>query len=228
MKEIIKILTAGIILVSLFATIAAADNGKEISNNEPSFKIPDYSEQYSSSDATKHVFIAFRSKPGLKEKSLVLEHKGKIRSQFLDQNAFSADIPHDQIDELTRDPKVLYVEEDPMRYALGLSDFELEPSLSNGLYGLITSGSTSVHARGITGEGAFVCIADTAIDQNHTDIKSNLIETADFNSQPVDIVNETHATHVAGTVIAAMNNMGVRGVAYNASMYHARVLVPEG
>jgi subtilisin family serine protease len=214
--------------MSLFATITAADNGETISNDEPSFKIPDISDQTSENDATKHVFIGFRSKPGQKEKSLVLEHKGKIRSEFIDLNAFAADIPQDKIDTLSRDPKVLYIEEDPMRYVLGLSDFELEPSLSNGLYGLITSGSTSVHARGITGEGAVACIADTAIDTDHPDIFPNLIETANFNSQSIDIFNETHATHVAGTVIAALNNKGIRGVAYNASLYHARVLGPEG
>lgn len=64
MKEIIKVLTAGIILVFLFAIIAAADNGKEISNNEPSFMIPDNSGQLSSAGTNEHVFIAFRSKPG--------------------------------------------------------------------------------------------------------------------------------------------------------------------
>jgi subtilisin family serine protease len=42
------------------------------------------------------------------------------------------------------------------------------------------------------------------------------------------VVVETHGTHVAGTILAANNSVGVLGVAYSANLYHARVLGPWG
>src|SRR5207247_10231184 len=39
-----------------------------------------------------------------------------------------------------------------------------------------------------------------------------------------NIPEETHGTHVAGTILAANNGLGVVGVAFNANLYHARVL----
>ena len=41
-------------------------------------------------------------------------------------------------------------------------------------------------------------------------------------------VVETHGTHVAGTILAANNSLGVLGVAYSANLYHARVMGPWG
>ncbi len=226
-KKSTGILIACIIVLSMVTIITAADNGKKIDVYAPSFVAKDATGLISSDVATENVFVGLRNKPGTEDRLLVLGHKGKIRNEFVEEEALAVEIPADQIDALSRDPRVSYIEEDPVRYPLALEDSELVPSLSNGLYGLITTKATDVHARGITGAGVTACIADTAIDISHPDL-ANLIETGNYNSRPIDLANETHATHVAGTVVAAMNNMGIRGVAYNAGLYHARVLGPNG
>lgn len=217
-----------IIILSVLTMTTAADNGKKVAVDEPSYKISDNPDRGATDAATQKVFVGFRNKPGAKERILVQGHNGRISHEFPEVQAFAVEIPTNQIDALSREPQVLYVEEDPIRYPLGLSDSELEPSMSNGLYGLITTYATTVHANGVTGTEITACIADTAIDINHPDIAPNLLETVNNNSQPIDLANETHATHVAGTIVAALNDKGVRGVAYGAKLYHARVLGPNG
>jgi subtilisin family serine protease len=129
-------------------------------------------------------------------------------------------------------PTVAYVEADLMRFKSSLADAELEPSLENGLYGLITTGSTDAHQAGFSGTGLKLCVADTSIDYNHPDIAPNYaggIDTVGVgDSDPINSDGQTHGTHVAGTIAAALNGTGVRGVAYSASLYHARVLGPSG
>ena len=132
-----------------------------------------------------------------------------------------------------RNPRVAYVEPVPMRYALGLDDAQLVPSLSNGLYGLLTTRSTDTHARGFTGSGINVGVADTGLDYTHPDIAPNYRGGVDYISNDNDpwwnnSAGETHGTHVAGTVMAANNSVGVLGVAYSANLYHARVLSSSG
>jgi subtilisin family serine protease len=136
---------------------------------------------------------------------------------------------------IQNNPRVEFVEEVPMRYADNLSTQQVVPSLTNGLYGLVTTKAVNVHALGITGASVKVGVADTAIDCNHVDLVGNLVSSVDEVGdkshggcwQPTD-VNEEHATHVSGTIVGVFNNAGVYGVAYNAALYHARVLGPEG
>jgi subtilisin family serine protease len=116
-----------------------------------------------------------------------------------------------------------------------LSTQQLVPSLSNGLYGLVTTKAVDVHSLLVSGDNFKVGVADTAIDCNHVDLVGNLIESVDEVGdkshggcwQPTD-VNEEHATHVAGIIAGVNNSAGIYGVAYKADLYHARVLGPEG
>lgn len=142
---------------------------------------------------------------------------------------------------IARSPHVAYVERVPTRYALGLDDEQLVPALNNGLYGLITTRATDTHADGVTGAGINVGVADTGLDYYHPDIAPNYrggTDTIAGDDDPLwesfwdpewgEEVAETHGTHVAGTVIAANNSVGVLGVAPSANLYHARVLDAYG
>ena len=82
-------------------------------------------------------------------------------------------------------------------------------------------------------------VADTGIDYTHPDIAPNYrggIDTFTPDNDPIwemfwDAdwgwwVVETHGTHVAGTILAANNSLGVLGVAYSANLYQARMMGP--
>lgn len=146
-------------------------------------------------------------------------------------NALAIDLAGEKIGELARESGVQYVELDPVREPLGLAQSQLTPSLSNGLYGLITTRAVDAHALSATGAGVKACVADTGLDTRHPDIAPNFAGGFDaFGGGTVDVFDdgvaatETHGTHVAGTVLAADNRVGVLGVAYDADLYHARVL----
>lgn len=79
------------------------------------------------------------------------------------------------------------------------------------------------------GEGIKVFILDTGIDSNHPDLVANLKPGKSFvttESSTEDF--HGHGTHCAGTVAAAMNNIGVVGVAPYAYVYPVKVLNSSG
>ena len=230
----LSVFVAIIIFAGFLATTTAhgdiVSNGKYTDMSSQNRVAPD---EASSNGDTLKVLVGFRTTPGARERSIIKAYNGKIRSEFKDVKAFAIDISAKNLEELARNPEVCYIEEDVPRYTLGLADSELEPFLSNGLYGLITTRSTDAHAEEVTGTGVRIGIADTGLDYNHPDIAPRYmggIDTVDDDDYPFwnNDIRETHGTHVAGTVLAALNGGGVRGVAYDADLYYARVLGPTG
>lgn len=79
------------------------------------------------------------------------------------------------------------------------------------------------------GEGIKVFILDTGIDSDHPDLVANLRPGKSFvttESSTEDF--HGHGTHVAGTVAAVMNYIGVVGVAPYAYVYPVKVLNSSG
>lgn len=185
-----------------------------------------------SSAAQQHVFVGFAKTPGASERALVQRYDGTVRFAFPSVKALAIDIASTKVGALARESGVRYVEQDPVREPLGLATSQLVPSLSNGLYGLITTHAVDAHSAGATGAGVKACVADTGLDTTHPDIAPNFVAGHDsFDGDGnVDVFHdgvadtETHGTHVAGTLLAANNTVGVLGVAYDADLYHARVL----
>jgi len=187
----------------------------------------------SASNASGRYLVGFKATPGASERALVARHGGSITAEFREQAAFAISLPAHAVEGLERSASVSYVEPDEWRYPLGLADAQATPSMSNGLYGLLTTKSTTVHSRGVTGANTKACVADTGIDYTHADIKANYVDGIDYVSNDSDPwwngdPNETHGTHVAGTVLGVNNTVGVYGVAYNAQLHYARVLGPSG
>jgi subtilisin family serine protease len=180
----------------------------------------------------QQVFVAFENTPGAAERALVQRHGGTVRFAFPSVKALAIDVAAGKVAELAREAGVRYVEQDHVREPSSLATAQLTPSLTNGLYGLVTTDAVDAHAAGATGTGVKACVADTGLDTTHPDIGPNFIAGHDsFDGDGnVDVFDdgvadtETHGTHVAGTLLAANNAVGVLGVAYDADLYHARVL----
>jgi subtilisin family serine protease len=180
----------------------------------------------------QHVFVGFKNTPGASERALVQRHGGTVRFAFPSVKALAIDVAGGKVGEIAREVGVSYVEQDHVREPSSLATSQLTPSLTNGLYGLVTTHAVDAHAAGATGAGVKACVADTGLDTTHPDIAPNFVAGHDSfdGDDNVDVFQdgvadtETHGTHVAGTLLAANNAVGVLGVAHEADLYHARVL----
>ena len=71
------------------------------------------------------------------------------------------------------------------------------------------------YARGWTGKGVTVAIADTGYLTTHQDLQGQVIATKDYTGVGI---NDTHGhgTHTLGTIVGLKNDVGTHGVAYDA------------
>lgn len=83
-----------------------------------------------------------------------------------------------------------------------------------------------------TGNAVKVAVIDTGIDKTHPDLRANLkggallISTDQYSKKPINAWDDDtgHGTHVAGTIAAVGNSIGVIGVAPQAHLYGVKVL----
>jgi subtilisin family serine protease len=123
------------------------------------------------------------------------------------------------------------VEEDALVYAIGKTPPPQPPQTTS--WGISKVGADVVWSTS-TGAGVDVAVIDTGIDPSHPDLAANLKGGVNFvwNKGKVDPTKWTddngHGTHVAGTVAAANNTIGVVGVAPGANLWAVKVLNRNG
>ena len=166
--------------------------------------------------------------------SLVMEH------EFALFNAFVVMATPDEIALLESLEFVQETEEDVPRYpmmyhgdtnwtvpaAKMASSYTLQQS-DELPYGLGLVQAPSLWQNGVRGNGVTVCVIDSGMDANHEDLG----DISGFSGQsnlPYDVDTSGHGTHVAGTIAARENNIGVVGVAPASSLYIVRVFGDGG
>ena len=166
------------------------------------------------------VLIGFKQRPGLAERELVTAAGGKIRYFYHLIPAIAAAVPEQAIVGLRANPRVTHVHLDGRVYAI---DLELDNT-----WGVARIGAGTVHAYN-KGTGVKVAVLDTGIDYNHPDLDANYKGGYDFvNGDPDPMDDNGHGTHVAGTIAAEDNDIGVVGVAPEAHLYALKVLDETG
>ena len=87
---------------------------------------------------------------------------------------------------------------------------------------LAATSFSAAYARGWTGLGSLVTVADTGVDADHHDLAAGILEARDFTGTGI---NDTHGhgTHVAGIVGARRNGQGMHGAAFDAQLAIAKV-----
>jgi subtilisin family serine protease len=193
----------------------------------------------SSAPSNEHLIVGYSHAPTAADRAAIASVGGKIKREFASISALAVDLPSGKAASIRSQSGVSYVETDGVRTPQALWDTlptsQLVPSLTNGLYGLVTTNTVQAQAAGNTGKGVTACVADTGLDTRHPDLAPNLVDTYDvFNNtqglHATDVYDlgvqktETHATHVSGIVLGANNGLGIVGVAPGATLKHARVL----
>lgn len=150
-------------------------------------------------------------------------------------DSFVVDLSDTEVQALRSDPSVRYVESADIKFFA--SDKTVHPVRtvveSHPVDAQITPyGITMVHAPLVwpvtKGDGVNVAVVDTGIDYTHPDLKDRY--QGGFNAitgtnDPRD--DDGHGSHVAGTIGATDNGIGVVGVAPNVKIWSAKVLQPD-
>lgn len=125
--------------------------------------------------------------------------------RFESINAFAVSVPTEALNGLRNNPHVTYIEEDPKRFLMSQAspygiamvqadDLSLQPASAN----------------------RTVCIIDSGYELGHEDLPSNNVNgTNDSGTGNWYTDENSHGTHVAGTIAAVDNSLGVVGVFRN-------------
>lgn len=135
-----------------------------------------------------------------------------------------------KIEELNRDPRVLFAEPD---YIVTVLELTNDPAILNnlqwGMYKVKAAGSADSAWNYSKGDGVKVAILDTGIDQDHEDLAGKVADNKNCTDSPTVDDLYGHGTHVAGIAAAATNNsLGVAGLGYNATLMNVKVLDDSG
>jgi subtilisin family serine protease len=128
---------------------------------------------------------------------------------------YAAALPAARLDEVRADPRVAFVSHDR--------------PVSATAQGLPT-GVNRINAEGKANDGGGVDVAvlDTGIDLDHPDLAANIVGGRNCAAGKTYDDGNGHGTHVAGTIAAVDNGVGVVGVAPQAKLWAVRVLNNNG
>jgi subtilisin family serine protease len=152
----------------------------------------------------------------LKQQAIVQSFGGQIAKQYHVLPAVAAEIPASQIDSLRSLSNVKYVDLDSPVHSL-------EQALPWGVQRVKADQVLPTNQ----GQGVKVGIIDTGIDLSHPDL--HVVGNVSF-VEGITTGNDDngHGTHVAGTVAALNNTIGVIGIAPQAELYAIKVLDSTG
>ncbi|MDF2922664.1 MAG: hypothetical protein K0R57_1578 [Paenibacillaceae bacterium] len=156
-------------------------------------------------------------------------------------NTFAVELNEAQAKELSNDPEVAYIESNATVIRASLGEIvpeasyqdennqqrmstEAEPETTP--WGIKAIGADLAASNGYTGNRIKVAVLDTGIS-SHPDLTvtggvSFVEETSGYSD------DNGHGTHVAGTVAAHLNQLGVVGAAPNVELYSVKVLDKRG
>ena len=157
------------------------------------------------------------------------KHKFEAQLKFKHSiKGFSANISDADLVELKKDSRVKFVSEDRVVYADAKANRLASPQpaqvIPSGVSRMGQTSSTNI------GSGVVVAVLDTVIDFNNPDLSCNVLSV---NKSCITLAKNAnddngHGTHVAGTIAAINNSIGVVGVAPSSKLLAVKVLNRSG
>jgi Subtilisin-like serine proteases len=175
-------------------------------------------------------------KPGVPQAAKSAQFAGRDLQELSYLDSIVVNLTDAEVQAMRNDDSVRYVESADIKFFA--SDTGVHPGRtiteSHPVDAQVTPyGITMVHAPQVwpvaKGDGVNVAIVDSGIDYTNPDLKDHYqggFNAITGSNDPKDDVG--HGTHVAGTIGATDNGVGVVGVAPNAKLWSAKVLQPDG
>lgn len=158
-------------------------------------------------EPVERVLIEYAPGKGAMVRNAVQAAGGQVHFEFPDINTMAVSVPGHSLDRLAKAPNVLFVEPDAVRYlAADPYEDEVVP------FGIEYVQAPLVWAEGYKGEGVTVCVIDTGYGVHHEDLAGLFVEGYSQVDDEWDFDGYGHGTHVAGTITAVENEVGVIGV----------------
>jgi subtilisin len=173
-----------------------------------------------------HYIVTYnRSADSPAEETKTRERRQGFKANFVYRRAiegFSAKLSQAQVDRLEADPEVATVTPDrKVRAEAALASSEPTPPPGVRRIGAATTSSVR------EASGANVAVIDSGIDLDHPDLDAQSGQNCVSPGSPADDDNG-HGTHVAGTIGAENDGLGLVGVAPGTKLYAAKVLDAGG
>ncbi len=163
---------------------------------------------YTSNDGKMRVWVEFSPGRGAKVEQALSAVGAEFHYTFEELNSFVVTVPEQSLAGLRNNPNVVAIEEDAIRYATadeapyGIDMVQARDVWDVDRDGVVDSGAPS-------GDGINVCIIDSGIYAGHQDFQGVSLSGYSTNWS-YDTCG--HGSHVAGTITASLNDIGVVGV----------------
>lgn len=183
------------------------------------------------SKAPKYKIVGFKSDYTLRKGQTLVEDYGiKVKKRLPLINACLCEIEDAGVfKSLAKDPVIEFIEDDYEGWIQVMPTLSLEIKKQGQEipWGVKRIGAPSVW-QDTTGKGVRVGIIDTGVDLDHPDLKDN-VKMAGWVLDCQNIVDDNgHGSHVAGTIAALDNDIGVVGVAPKVQIYAVKAFTKSG
>ena len=171
----------------------------------------------SKGQAKARVIVAFKPGSAAAARAAINSAGGRVVIDLSEVNGLAAELPAPAVAALRRNPNIEFVEDDPVRRVLGRpAPAVSHPAALPGTPQVIPYGIPMVQADQVLDVHAGnrkVCIIDSGIDRAHEDLQGLSVDGINLTKSGQWFTDEnSHGTHVAGTVAALNNSVGVIGV----------------
>lgn len=199
-----------------------------------SSSVPSYAQGPGAAQANGHgnarVIVGFKPGARAAAQSAIAAAGGRVAVDLSEVNGMAVELPAAAVAALQRNPNVEFIENDPPRHAFGTPT----PTALPGTPQTTPYGITMVQADQVSDTAAGdrrLCIIDSGVDAGHEDLTGNILNGENLTNSGQWYTDEnSHGTHVTGTIAAIENAVGVVGVMPHRqiNLYIAKVFDASG
>ena len=172
-------------------------------------------------DDMYNVLIGFTHSPGESERDLIGNMGGEVKRAFNIVDAMEVNIPEKAIEALENSEIITYIEPNEEVEAHQTVPWGIDRVFGDEEYEFDTWAETK-------GANVGVAVLDTGIDDGHESLPDPVDGTNTVDDTHWGDDGNGHGTHVAGTVAALNNDIGVVGVGPEIDLYAVKVLDDDG